>query len=246
MIEGSWMRSKALMLFLLALSLVFAGCESAKRGPESREEFAAESRTEVQQGAADLLPATALARHFVLRQRVAIRWQDESGKRDEASFDAAIQRQGDSLLLLGLGPMGQVGFLLRLENGVVHFENRTGLALPFEPARMLADVQRVYYPWFEPVTACDTCVRRAQRSRITVEETRAEGEVRTRRFFQAAKAGSVGDGEGPESREDGEDDVIVRYSGAPWLDGLGQDALLQSVGFGYEVELKTQSVDWID
>lgn len=184
-----------------------------------------------------LLPAEALPETFVLRQTVTVRWTDAAGQVDESSFAAAIQRQGDSLLLLGLGPLGGVGFTLNLVKGKVSFENRTGRDLPFAPERMLADVQRVYYPWLDAAPECGDCVRTGRRGGFEIEEHHEHGRVTRRRFVPVAKSGNeAGEHAGIE----------VLYSGEPVFGGLLRNARLLHEGFGYEVELETLGIDWID
>ena len=145
--------------WILLLGVLASGCRTPSQGvfydvTEPVVQADEEAEAERAGSRALLLPAEALAETFVLRQTVTVRWSDETGQVDEASFDAAIQRQGESLLVLGLGPMGRVGFTLSLEKGKVFFENRTGRDLPFAPERMLADVQRVYYPWLDDAPEC--------------------------------------------------------------------------------------------
>lgn len=184
-----------------------------------------------------LLPAEALPETFVLRQTVTVRWTDEAGQADTASFDAVIQRQGGSLLLLGLGPMGRVGFTLSLVKGKISFENRTGRNLPFDPERMLADVQRVYYPWLDATPECGDCVRTGRRGGFAIEEHHEQGRITRRRFVPLAKS-AMGAGEAGG--------IEVLYSGEPAFGGVLRDARLLHEGFGYEIELETLHIDWID
>lgn len=262
-------RTSGRVLSLIAvLILLGTGC----RQPPSRIAAEAERQAKTRNGAEltlpFLLPAEALAETFVLRQTVTVRWVGEDGEAQEASFDAAVQRQGSSLLLLGLGPMGGVGFTLSLEQGKVSFENRTGQDLPFAPERMLADVQRVYYPWLddgalwrersesvrgdqslwrvgpsppgEGSALCGDCVRRGLRGGFDIKEHRRQGQVFRRRFDPLK---TQLDKEGEAANRPG---IEVRYSGEPAFGGVLRDALLRNEVFGYELELKTLSLDWID
>jgi hypothetical protein len=85
----------------------------------------------------------ALPFDFQWNQRVTATWP--TGKR---TFDAVLQKRAGELMLVGLSPMGLPGFILRLDSGAkITVENRTGRELPFAPEYILADVQRVFFPW---------------------------------------------------------------------------------------------------
>lgn len=233
--------SAAFPFSLCWILLALAGCQSASHGGSSAALISSEEEAAIvgEVAAPVLLPAKALGQTFVLRQAVAVKWSGEAGQAEEASFDAAVQRQGESLLLLGLGPMGHVGFTLKLEKGEVSFENRTGQVLPFAPDRMLLDVQRVYYPWLDPEEACRDCTRSGRRAGYLIEEEWVAGRLLRRRFESLSPA----EAEGNQSTQPG---IEVEYSGEIAFDGLPRDARLRDEGFGYEVELKTLGIDWID
>ncbi len=91
-----------------------------------------------------LLPFDDLHENLLMRQHVTVKWAD-----GEEGFDAVLQKRRDSLLLLGLGPMNTVGFKLTLDDHGVRFDNSSGREMPFQPERILADVQRVFYPWIK-------------------------------------------------------------------------------------------------
>lgn len=79
----------------------------------------------------------------LLQQRVTARWGDERPR----SFDAALQKQGDVLTLVGVSPLGSADFVIALRDSGIEFHNETGQELPFPPRFILLDVQRVFYPW---------------------------------------------------------------------------------------------------
>jgi hypothetical protein len=125
---------------------------------------------------------------FMWRQRVTAEWP--TGK---DSFDAVLQKRGGELVLVGLSPMGLPGFALTLqEDGAIRVENRMGRPLPFEPAYVLADVQRVFFPWFTEAAPSDG-TRAAELSGQQVRETYAHGKLVTREMTRsdAPEAGSV-------------------------------------------------------
>ncbi len=246
-----WNADRALRWILL-LGVLASGCRTPSQSvccdvgvPLVQAEVMKE--TEGAEPRPFLLPAEALTETFVMRQTVTVRWSNDAGQAEEVSFDAAIQRQGGSLLLLGLGPMGGVGFTLSLAEGKVSFENRTGQVLPFDAERMLADVQRVYYPWLDGSPDCSDCVRRGRRGGFEIEEHRTQGQV-SRRRFKSLAAGRDEEGvKGGKAVEAGARlGIVVEYSGDPAFGGLLRDARLRHEEFGYEVELETLRIDWID
>lgn len=98
-----------------------------------------------------LRPAGALPFDVLWQQRVTAHWGDGQ----QRGFDAAIQKQGDTLTVLGLSPTGGVGFAI-LEHGTeVELKNQSDMAMPFPPRYVLMDVQRTFYPWLPEATACD-------------------------------------------------------------------------------------------
>lgn len=91
-------------------------------------------------------PPDALPYDFQWNQRVTAIWP--SGQR---TFDAVLQKRNGELILVGLSPMGLPGFVLRLAaDAKITVENRTGRDLPFAPEYILADVERVFFPWLPP------------------------------------------------------------------------------------------------
>ena len=134
---------------------------------------------------AALLPPSALGFDFQWRQRVSAHWP--TGKQ---SFDAVLQKRDGELILVGLSPLGQPGFVLRLrEHGALEVENRTGQDLPFQPGYVLADVQRVFFPWL-PVPAADwSGEQHGQRGDSAVVERYQAGRLVERRFERQTPVG---------------------------------------------------------
>lgn len=124
------LNSLALILGVIA-STFFAACGAPQRSEDALSELPPPA----------LLRAEALERDVFLRQSVHARWAT-----GETRFDAIVQKEGARLQLLGLSPAGQVGFVFTLEGGELTAENRSGRALPFSPAWIVADVQRAFYP----------------------------------------------------------------------------------------------------
>lgn len=150
----------------------------------------------IERAALTLLPVDAWPAARILRQRVRIEWGGGS-----ESFDAVLQRRPGELSLLGLGPMNLVGFRLALLSAApgtggadrLEFENRSGRELPFTPTHILADVQRVFYPWLLDGPDCGACERRGTQGSVAVVEERVGGHLSLRRFelLEDPEAGSV-------------------------------------------------------
>lgn len=141
-------RAAATLVTLIAGALLACATTTTVPTPTAHggEEGA---RAGLEAAAAALRPIDAWPEDVSLRQRVAIRW-GEAGD-EVARFEAVLEKRAGSLLLVGLGPMSRPGFVIRATDTGVELTNRTGRALPFDPAHVLADVQRVFYPW-DPAT----------------------------------------------------------------------------------------------
>jgi len=174
-----------------------------------------------------LLPVSALRGDLILQQTVTIRWRDR-----EKSFDAVLQKRGDELLLLGLGPMNSVGFTLTLDDLGVRLENRSGREMPFEPERILADVQRVFYPWIAAEEPCTQCERHAARAGLDISERIGPEYLEERRF--------------EDSNARGRGEIVVRYE--EWMDGgsIPGRAVLNNGWYGYELTVVTRSVERLE
>lgn len=124
---------------LLLASLPWAAC--ATRGPA----------WEQMDYPGTLLSPTALAPDVLWQQRITAHW----GEHDQRGFDAAVQKQGDVLTVLGLSPVGSIGFAMILRGSTIELQNQAEQELPFPPRFILLDVQRTFYPWLEPAVAPD-------------------------------------------------------------------------------------------
>lgn len=76
---------------------------------------------------------------FTLDHRVVIRWQGR-----EEGFRAILEKRGDVLTLVGLGPHGGRGFVLRQQGLEVSFESQLPEALPFPPEHILMALHRAW------------------------------------------------------------------------------------------------------
>jgi len=161
---------RLVMLTLLLSALPLAAC-----GPKPATSRPAPAVQET------LRPATVLSYDFMWRQRVIAEWP--TGTQE---FEAVLQKRNAELTLLGLSPMGLPGFVLTLRaDGSITVENRMDRELPFEPAYILADVQRVFFPWLEAVAPGFEGERQGQVGTQQVSERYAAGRLVARDFRRA-------------------------------------------------------------
>ncbi len=180
------------------LSLLLVGCSAAPPSPPRL--LGSEPYPGV------LRAVETLPHDFLWRQRVTVRWTG-----GEEGFDAALQKRGGTLTLVGLGPYDTPAFVLTWNGREIGFENRTDRALPFPPRYILLDVQRVFFPWLPPGQATGE----VDGERIT---ERLEGDVLLRRTFERL------DGQPPGA-------ITVTYE--------GDRAILDNGWFGYTLTVET-------
>lgn len=134
-----------------------------------------------------LRPPSTLSYDFMWRQRVIAEWP--TGKQE---FEAVLQKQKGQLTMLGLSPIGLPGFVLTLhEDTTISIENRMGRDLPFEPVYVLADVQRVFFPWLPAEGAPRDGEREGSVGNQQVLERYREGRLIAREFRRADQPGQV-------------------------------------------------------
>jgi hypothetical protein len=229
--------SSSSVRFGIAIGFALLACVGGegptRRTPQDIDGDGVGAREGGREFAATLLPAGAWpGRHFI-RHWVVIRWQGR-----EERFEAVLQKEADVLLLVGLGPTGRIGFRISLEDEALEFENQSGRTLPFSPAYILADVQRIFYPWLEQAGHCRRCDREGERLGFDIRERHVEGRLAERRF-------SVAD-------QPGLGEVVVRYR-SPDEDTApsGRDAsrgaklrraTLRNDWAGYEIEVEYLAV----
>jgi hypothetical protein len=122
-------------------------------------------------------PAT-LPGDFMVRQGITIN-AEHDGKPVEQEFDAVLQKQGDTLLIVGFGPMNVKAFTLTQKGGTIEFAQFMGPELPFSPRNIVVDVHRVFFKRLPPPTEAGySGVNRGELDGEVVEETWREGELR--------------------------------------------------------------------
>jgi len=166
-----------------------------------------------------LRPASALGADVLWQQRVTASWGDDS-----RSFDVALQKQDDTLTLIGLSPLGTTGFVVELADGAIRQQLPPGEELPFPPRFLLLDVERVFFPWLQDGAAADG-ERAAEVGGERVVEQVQGGRVVERRFTRL------------DGRPRGT--IVVRYG---WEEGDGAapaHAELDNGWFGYRLSIRT-------
>jgi hypothetical protein len=85
-------------------------------------------------------PPAELSPNVLIEQHVEASKDGRSG-----AFDAVVQKRGDELVVVGLGPMGVRAFVIEQRGAEVTFEQRLGPELPFSPRNVLVDVHRTFF-----------------------------------------------------------------------------------------------------
>jgi predicted exporter len=169
-----------------------------------------------------LQPPARLSADVMWQQRVTARWPD-----GERGFAAAVQKQADTLTVMGLAPLGP-GFAFILRGDRIETMNPGGQDLPFPPRFILLDVQRVFYPWLPPAGPG-----------ATVPDGRREGIVGGERVVELWAAGRLAERTFTRVDRRPEGAITVRYAWdrADWL--APTRAVLANGWFGYELTVET-------
>jgi hypothetical protein len=198
---------------LIAGALLLAACASS-----------APRRWQEQDYPGTLQPAQALGTDMLLQQRVTATW-GEDGQR---GFDAAIQKQGDALTVIGLSPVGSAGFAMILRGTTVELRNETDQDLPFPARFILLDVQRTFYPWL-PGPAPSDGPREGDVSGEHVHETWSRGRLVERRFERL------------DAKPQGVITITYDWTDAPADRLVARRIVLQNGWFGYRLAIDTHA-----
>lgn len=117
-----------------------------------------------------IAPLAQMPIDFMLRQTVTAEWGVDG---ESQSFEAVVQQVDGLLTIVALSPAGQPGFVVTYDGVEFAVENHTDRELPFPPAFMVGDVQRVFYPWAEPSIGDVTVVEEGDDSPARRTFTRA-------------------------------------------------------------------------
>jgi hypothetical protein len=87
-----------------------------------------------------LHPPSELHPDFSVQQHIQATSHGKSG-----SFDAVLQKQGNKLVVVGLGPASVRMFVLEQTDKGITFEQSFGPTLPFPPRNIVVDVHRAFF-----------------------------------------------------------------------------------------------------
>jgi hypothetical protein len=175
--------------------------------------------------AADTAPAPLLASEdipgdFLLQQQIRFRWNEREGQ-----IDAAVQNACGELTVILLTPYGAAGTVIRQRGRRVDVSGRYAGELPFDPERLLLDVQRTnFVPFSSPAPPDGTREWRFHGQRIA--ETWNGGRLVERVFDSAGETG---------------DRVRIRYPDGATAQQPPAAASLDSELFGYHLDVTTLS-----
>ncbi len=124
-------------------------------------------------------PALAGA-DFLWRQRIELEYRGRT-----RVFDAALEKRGDRMVLVGLAPIGGSLLTLELEGDRVTARGPMADSLPFSARYLLLDVQRCYFPVFAGPAPSDG-VRTIRRGGELVTEVWGDGRLLVRSFLSLA------------------------------------------------------------
>lgn len=202
-------------LVVLGLSMAACGTSAPPAPPEYPGTLAP----------ASTLHAPGLGEAFVLEQRV--RSESLAG---EYEFRAVLQKQGNDLVVIGLGPHGGRGFVLTQRGEEVEFESHLPRELPFPPRFMLLDIHRAFFKGLDGPLP-DGEHRETRDGEEIVE--RWEGGLLRERIFR---------------RLDSEPEGEIRVTYDPGLGGNAppREVRLNNGWFGYLLTITTLSHQRID
>lgn len=171
------------------------------------------------------LRAPGLGEAFALEQRV--RSESSQGVYE---FRAIMQRQGDTLIVVGLGPHGGRGFVLTQRGDEVEFESYLPQELPFPPRYMLLDIHRAWFMGLDGPR--EDGEHREERGGEEIVERWEGGLLRERTF----------------RRLDGEPGGVIRVTYEPGLGGAEppREVTLHNGWFGYTLTITTLSYQVIE
>ncbi len=124
---------------------------------------------------------------FLVRQHVTVHAR-RAGQPASGQFDAIVQKQGDTLLIVGFGPMNVKAFVLEQRGDRIEFTQFYGPPLPFSPRNAVVDVHRVFFKHLPPPAPGFAGTLRGELDGETVEETWRSGELRRAVFTRSGGA----------------------------------------------------------
>lgn len=122
-------------------------------------------------------PPSSMREDFMAQQEIT--FSPENGEAN--SFNAILQKRGNTLTLLALTPFGTRAFSIEQSGDDVRSESYVVQPLPVDARVVIADVDRSLFPYFPSPPANDTS-RETRFGDVQVSERWTEGRLRERRF----------------------------------------------------------------
>ena len=169
----------------------------------------------------------ALPIQAVWQQHVTADWTGPDHRARSSGFDAAVQRRGDRLTVLGLSPMGSVGFSVEQGPDGIHIENNIPDQMVLPPRFILLDVQRTFYPWTDADAPNAPQRRTARLDGEDVQERWDDGKLIERSFSR-----TTGDPAGV---------IRIQYEWGRDDWAVPTRAVLDNGWFGYRLTIVTHS-----
>jgi hypothetical protein len=155
--------------FILAMTLG-CGCGAVRPTPPAR----------APEYPGALTPPSLHAGDFLRRQQVLARYAGRT-----SSFSAVLQKQADTLTLIGLTPFGSKAFVIQQVGVTVTFTSYLPGELPFPPRYVLFDIHRVYFGGLGGASLPDG-EHFAERDGERIREVWKEGRLFERAFTRLA------------------------------------------------------------
>ena len=148
----------------------------------------------------------------------------------EEGFDAAVQKRGARLTVIGLAPWGSRAFTLVQDGKAVTFTKELDEELPFPPEAILQDLHRAWFKgWTGAARPDGTHTSRAPDGETITERWEA-GRLFERRFARQDAPGP----NGPAA------EIVVTYGeGLADLGAPPRQVVLDNGWFGYRLEVET-------
>jgi hypothetical protein len=133
-----------------------------------------------------------IAANFFVRQTLTVHTKKD-GKPVEAELEAVLQKQGDTLQVVGFGPMDVKAFTLVHKGDRIVFDQFVGPELPFSPRNIVVDIHRVFFMRLPaPTDPKFTGVTKGELDGEHVEETWKDGHLRASVFTRPGDPKLVG------------------------------------------------------
>lgn len=166
-----------------------------------------------------LVAPSSVPGDWMMEQQVTAIRQGKKGQ----PFRAVAQKQGDSLLVMGLTPMGTRAFVIEQQGTDVTFDKQGDMHLPFEPEMILHDVQRTFVKSLFNSAPPDG-THQGEIAGEEVTEVWEDGHLTQRRY----------------TRDDADGAVVIDF-GLPGDDGAPGRVTLDNQWFGYKLIIETLS-----